>query len=351
MVLSLGIIGTNWITHSFVLAAHTTTQFSLRAVYSRKQETATAFAAEYPSNDITTHTSIASLLSSSPALDAIYIASPNILHFAHAKECLEAGKHVILEKPSVSNSGDLDALFALAKAKGVYLIEAWRHIQEPNFKVLKKAIEEKLDGDVHGASLNYMQFSSRYDKLQKEGIVTSPFDLTMGGGALADLGVYTVAAAVWLFGAPVNSFYFPMKVSTGADGGGHLILQYAGREKKDGSKGSGFTVHLASAKLYDSSAASEIYGEKGTLSVPTVTDIQRVEFWDPRAKKREVLAGEGTGVEAKLNLKEEADEFARIINEKDDKAAAELEWHSREVLKVTEKVRRDNGLLFPGEEK
>ncbi len=328
---NFGIIGTNWITHSFIECAHATGKWNLVAVYSRKEDTAKEFASKYPDNKVALYTDV-SALSQDKNVDAVYIASPNILHFEHAKKMLNAGKHVILEKPSCSNSAELDELFKLSKEKGVFLIEAWRHIQEANFSIFKNAIKEKL-GAVYGASITYAQFSSRYDKVL-QGEVPNIFNLEMGGGALVDLGVYTVAAAVWLFGAPKDAQYYPVIIKTGADGGGKLILSY-----------DNFTVHLCGSKLYNSDAPSEVYGEKGTLIVPTITDIEKVTFWDPRSKTREELGGK----KEDLNLKEEAAEFARIIGEKDWDAAAVLERHSRDVLSVTEKVRRDNGLLFPGE--
>jgi len=331
-MLNFGIIGTSWITDSFITSAHATSQWTLSAVYSRKEESAREFASKYTSTNpnITLHTSL-SALAADTSFSAIYIASPNILHFDHAKQMLSAGKHVILEKPACSSSAQLDSLFALAREKGVFLLEAWRHIQEANFKTLRSSLDKIAP--VKGASLTYAQFSSRYDKVL-QGETPNIFNPEMGGGALVDLAVYTLAAAVRLFGAPLDAHYYPVMLSTGADGGGHLVLKYEG-----------FFVHLCGSKMWDSGAPSEVYGDRGTLSVPTITDIERVTLWDPRRKERTELGG----TKEVLNLKEEAQEFARIINDKDWETAADLEAHSRAVLKVTEKVRRDNGLLFPGE--
>ncbi|KAF2251105.1 NAD(P)-binding protein [Trematosphaeria pertusa] len=329
-MLNFGIIGTSWITHSFVECAHATGKWNLVAVYSRKEETAAEFAGKYEGRKVTLYTDLDDLAKDTN-LQAVYIASPNILHYSHAKAMLSAGKHVILEKPSCSTSKELDELFKLSKEKGVFLIEAWRHIREANFKILKKSME-KL-GQIYGASITYAQFSGRYDKVLK-GETPNIFNLDMGGGALADLGVYTVAAAVDLFGAPKDAQYFPVIIRTGADGGGTLILHY-----------DNFVVHLCGTKMWDSQAPSEIYGERGTLVVPMITDIEQVTFWDPRKKMREELGGP----KEELNLKAEAEDFARIISEKDWDAAKRFETHSRETLKITEKVRRDNGLLFPVE--
>lgn len=332
-MLNFGIIGTSWITHDFIKCAHATGKWNLAAVYSRKQESAQEFASKYEGKKIALYTDLDQLVNDSN-LQAIYIASPNSLHYEQSKKALEANKHVILEKPSCSKSTELDALFKLSKEKNLFLIEAWRHIQESNFKIFKQSIDKIAP--VSGASITFAQFSSRYDKVL-QGEKPNIFNLDMGGGALVDLGVYTVAAAVWLFGAPKNSQYFPSIIATGADGGGTLILQY-----------DNFVVHLCGTKMWDSSAPSEIYGERGTLSVPTITDITQVTLWDPRKKTRSELGVSNPDLKD-FNLKEEAEEFARIIGEKDWKAAGELEAHSRAVLGVTEKVRHDNGLLFPNE--
>ncbi len=162
------------------------------------------------------------------------------------------------------------------------------------------------------------------------------FNLEMGGGALADLGVYCVSAAIDIFGAPQSAQYWPVKIATGADGGGRLILTYPN-----------FVVHLCHSKIYNSEAPSEFYGEKGTLVVPSITDIAKITFWDPKTKEKMELSGVGKPEE--LNLKEEAEEFALLIEMRDQEALGRHERLSRDVLAVTERVRRDNGLLFPGE--
>ena len=330
-MINIGIIGTNWITHSFIEAAHATGKYSLAAVYSRKEETAKEFASKYEGKTITTYTDLNALASDSN-ISTVYIASPNILHYAQAKLFLSSGKHVILEKPSCSTVEELDSLFAIAKEKKVVLVEAFRHIREANFKLLKSKIGDL--GPLYGASITFAQYSSRYEKVL-QGEVPNIFNLEMGGGALVDLGVYCVAAAVELFGAPVDSQYWPVKIATGADGAGKLILTYPT-----------FTVHLCHSKIYNSEAVSEVYGEKGTLVVKSITDIEDVVLWDPKRKSKTSV--EGVQKPEELNLKEEAAEFARCIEENDTAALATYEKHSRDVLTILQKARHDNGLVFPG---
>jgi predicted dehydrogenase len=332
-MINFGIIGTNWITHSYVECAQATGKWNLAAVYSRKQETAQEFASKYSGQQISTYTDLDAFVTS-PSITTIYIASPNILHYTQAKLALSSGKNVILEKPSCSTVAELDDLFKIAKEKNVILIEAFRHIQEHNFKLLKKTLPTL--GPIYGCSIVFAQYSSRYEKVLA-GEVPNIFNLEMGGGALVDLGVYPVAAAIDLFGAPKDAVYFPVKIATGADGAGQIILTYPT-----------FNVYLCHSKIYNSEAPSEIYTEKGTVRIggPGITDIESLTLWDPKTKQKKGI--EGVRAPEKLNLKEEAEEQARCIEERDQEAVARYEVHSREVLRVLEKCRRDNGLLFPG---
>ncbi|KAK7540208.1 oxidoreductase-like protein [Phyllosticta citricarpa] len=330
MVIRFAVIGTGWITDSFIESAHATQAWKLTAVYSRKAETAQAFAAKH--NVTATYTSLEALCQASD-IDAIYIASPNSFHYEQARAALAGKKHVILEKPATSTVAEFEALFAQAKQQGVFLIEANRHIQERNFKVLQQSVG-KL-GAVYGASLNYASYSSRYNAVLA-GETPNIFNLALSGGALVDLGVYPIAAAVALFGKPKAQTYRPVVIRTGADGGGFVELLY-----------DGFAVAINASKIYTSAAPSEVYGEKGTLVANAVTDIASVEFVDARSKTREQLAGE----KARLNLQEEAAEFARIINERDAAAAKKLEDMSRIVIGITTDLRAQNGLVFDVEKK
>jgi predicted dehydrogenase len=330
-MLNFGIIGTGWITASFVTSAHATKKWQLRAVYSRNSSTASDFASKFSfevTEPIKAHAELSALVSDHD-VQAVYIASPNSLHYAHAKQMLEGGKHVILEKPATSTSAELDSLFALAKSKNVFLIEAFRHVHEVNFKILKKELSRL--GPIYGASLNYAAYSSRYDNVLK-GEVPNIFNLDFSGGSLVDLGVYPISAAVDLFGAPKSSAYYPVMIATGADGGGTIVLRYEG-----------FTVSILASKIYTSTAPSEVFGEKGTLSVPTITDIESVKFLDAKLKGKATELG---SKKCDLNLQEEADLFAGIIEGGNWAAAKELEGLSRAVIEVTESCRKANGLVF-----
>lgn len=327
-MLNFGIIGTNWITDSFVQSAQASNKWKLTAVYSRTEETARTFADKYSVK--TVYTSIESLAADAN-LSAVYIASPNSLHFSHASTVLQAKKHVILEKPASSTVAELSALFALAKENNVFLLEAFRHIQETNFHLLKRLLlDERKLGTLFGASLTYASYSSRYNAVL-DGQVPNIFSLDFSGGCLVDIGVYPVAFAIALFGKPKAQTYVPYICPTGVDAGGPIVLRY-----------DTFGVQINQSKCYTSFAPTEFYGENGTMTVNATTDIDSVKFWDRKTKEAQELAGP----KAELNLQEEAEEFARIINGKDTDAAAKLEQLSRDVLDVTTDLRHQNGIVF-----
>lgn len=332
-MINFGVIGTSWITDSFIECAQATQKWKLAAVYSRKEEAARAFADKYSVK--TTHTSIESI-SNDSTLNAIYLASPNSLHYEQSITILKAKKHLILEKPATSTVAELDELFALAKENNVFLIEAFRHIQETNFHLLRRTLfEEKKLGTLYGASLNYAIYSSRYNAVLA-GENPNVFSLDFSGGCLPDIGVYPIMFAVAMFGKPKRQTYAPFICATGADAGGFITLSY-----------DNFHVQINQSKCYTSAAPTEIYGENGTVTINATTDIDSVKFTDRKTKKTEELAGP----KVELNLQEEAEEFARIINEKDTKAAGQLEQWSRDVIAITTDLRKQNGIVYGVEKK
>lgn len=265
-------IGTGWITASFVESAHATGSWRAVAVYSRRAETATEFATKQKLQDCAIHTSIDELAADGN-VQAVYIASPNSHHYEHAKAMLRASKHVIIEKPATSTTAELDELFQLAKSGGVFLLEANRHLQEINFKVLQANLPRL--GPIFGASLNYASYSSRYNNVLN-GETPNIFSLEYSGGSLVDLAVYPISMAVALFGQPQSQTYKPVIIATGADGGGLVTLNYET-----------FGVSINASKIYTSTAPSEVYGQNGTLTINAVTDIDRVTYLDAKSKTTE----------------------------------------------------------------
>ena len=103
-----------------------------------------------------------------------------------------------------------------------------------------------------------------------------------------------------------------------------------------------FGVAVNASKIFASAAPSEVYGEKGTLRMNAITDIEGVRFWEAGAKEGRELGG----AKRELNMSEEAEVYARIIAEKDTAFAEKLEGISKDTLAVTQALRRENNIVF-----
>lgn len=321
-------MGTNWITDSFIEGAINSGEWNLTAVYSRTEEKARAFGEKY--GELTYFTDIEEM-GKSDALDAVYIASPNALHYQHAVSLLKNKKHVIVEKPIFSTVAELEHAHQIARENNVFLFEAARHIQEPNFKRLQESIEKV--GTIHGATLAYMKYSSRYDQVLN-GEEPNIFSLKFSGGSIVDLGVYPLYSAITLFGEPVKSTYFATKLPTGVDGLGPIILEYPT-----------FNITIIQGKNSQSFLPSEIYGQKGTLIVDPLTGIEKITFYDNATKEETELAEPILANDMQF----EAAEFARIIEQSDRDTYEYLADLSLKVLRVSNELRHQNDIWFDAE--
>lgn len=252
-MLRIAAIGTSWITRQFAADAAGVDGIDVVSAYSRDADRAAAFAAEIGAAG--SSADLADLLAS-PELDAVYIASPNSAHFGHAKAAIEAGKHVLVEKPATLAAADFQALSDAAASSGVVLLEAMRTAYDPGLARVRELIGEL--GVVRRVSLRYCQRSSRYDQVLA-GERVNIFDPALGGGALNDIGYYCVSAMVALFGEPDRVVAGLVGLPGGADGAGTALALYPG-----------FVVDLGFSKITASSVPSEIEGERGSLTIDSI---------------------------------------------------------------------------------
>src|SRR5699024_1484811 len=108
--------------------------------------------------------------------------------------------------------------------------------------------------------------SSRYDAVLN-GEEPNVFSPAFAGGTLVDLGVYPIAAAIYLFGKPEHVSYTPTMIRTGVDGSGTLVMKYVD-----------FTCTIFCSKISTSYNPSEIQGEKGTFIIGDIGSIANVDF-------------------------------------------------------------------------
>lgn len=158
-----------------------------------------------------------------PNVDTIYVAVPNFLHYSVSEAALRAGKDVICEKPLASNFEEASRLAELAKTEDRFLWEAVVTTRQPNFKLVRDELLPRI-GAVKVVTVNYSQYSSRYDAF-RAGEVLPAFDPAKAGGAIMDLGLYTLTYTIGLFGEPAKATYLP-NIEHGIDTSGIAILDY-----------------------------------------------------------------------------------------------------------------------------
>lgn len=217
--MKLGVVGTGMIAHEIVpyLGAW---GYDVRAVCSTPRSKAKAHEIADPYG-AEVFTDYAQMLEQAD-IDAVYVAVPNNLHFSHAMDALDAGRHVILEKPVAATVREAERLALAARERGLFLYEAITTLYLPNYRQIREWLPRI--GQVKIVTCNYSQYSSRYDAF-RAGTVLPAFDPACAGGALMDLGLYNVQYIVGLFGAP-KSVGYQANVERGIDTSGVMTLDY-----------------------------------------------------------------------------------------------------------------------------
>jgi len=320
-----GTIGTNFIVDRFQEAAMENPNLHCCAVYSRNWETAGNFAAKYGVE--TTYTDL-NAFACAEDLDAVYIASPNSLHYEQAALLLSHGKHVLCEKPITSNARELEHLILLADQNNVILLEAIRNIFTPGYEALVKYLP-KL-GTIRRASFHFCQYSSRYDKF-KSGIVENAFNPILSNGALMDIGVYCVHPLVRLFGMPQDIKTDAIILENGIDGSGTILGVY--REMQ---------AELVYSKISSSRIPSQIQGENGTITIEGIDHPHQLTFYDRSGESHILYQGP-----ARADMSGEIEEWSRLISA--GPAGNVHNRYSLMALQVMDEARKQMGIVFPAD--
>lgn len=323
-----GVIGTNRITDWFLKGALMDDRFKLVAVCSREMEKGIKFAKKYGIRLI--FDSVEDMAKSS-GIDAIYIATPNALHFRHAITCLSNGKHVLCEKPIASNAFEAKLMAEVAEENGVLLMEAMKTTLTPNFRYLLDHLKDI--GRIRRYFASYCQYSSRYDKL-KAGVVMNAFKPELSNGAVMDIGVYTIYPMVVLFGGPDKISANGQLLPTGVDGQGSASFTYPGME-----------ANVIYSKISDSFLPSEIQTEEGTLSIDNIHDFREMNY-HPRSHKDSIPWGKP---DYRDEYYYEAKEFIDLIESGQKESSINSLENSIITMEIIDEIRRQVGVIFPAD--
>ena len=178
--------------HAPFIEAHP--DFNLYAVFERTKNLAEK---KYP--NIKTFRALDDILKDE-TIDLVVVNTPNITHYDYTKKALEAGKHVIVEKPFTVTTKEAEELIALAEKQNLKLSVYHNRRWDSDFKTLKKVVQQGVLGDIVEAEFHYDRFDPNLSyKNHKE----TP---TEGVGSLYDLGSHLIDQALQLFGMPNGVF-------------------------------------------------------------------------------------------------------------------------------------------------
>ena len=321
-----GFIGTGKIAENFYQANRFINGFELTAVYSRTMERAKEFG--FRKGSLAYFDDLEEF-AKSDAFDAVYLASPNCCHHDQAIAMMRAGKHVLCEKPLASNYEEAKEMFAVAEEEGVILMEGMRSIYTPGFQKMTEYMETL--GHIRRATLQYCQYSSRYDNF-KRGIIENAFKPELSKGALMDIGVYPVACMIRLFGAPKSVKAAGVRLKGGVDGEGTILMEY------DDMIGEAIY-----SKITDAAVPSQIQGEEGSMMVSEIENVK-----DLRIRRKTVT--QSIHFEQSDNtLNYEAAAFIKMV--KTGTGWEDARDITLETMKVLDEARRQMGIVFPADEK
>jgi len=223
----------------------------LYAVSSRSQEKAERFSEEFGAE--MTYSDYQRVLDD-PKVDAVYIPLPNKMHKEWTIKAAEAGKHILCEKPlSGSSKKEAVEMFGFAKKNGVKLMEAFMYRFQPFVVKLKKMLDDGIIGDIKEINANFtFDVSDRPDNLR--------LNAEMQGGALNDIGCYTVNISRYLMGKKPQKVVnlFEKKDDEGVDLAGSAVLYFE----------SGAFANLYYSINSYAEKDIEVVGQSGKIRVP-----------------------------------------------------------------------------------
>ncbi len=324
--MKIAVIGTSWITEKFIAGVRFNGLAKIGGVYSRTEAKGREFAEKLNIQNV--YTSLDALAVSD--MDAVYIASPNSLHYSQTKLMLEHGKHVICEKPATTTEDEMRELLALADKNNLIYTEAIMSMYVPAFDILKEQIAKI--GNIRTANIVYCQLSSKYPAFL-EGQNPNIFNPEFHTGCLADIGVYNVFLAAGLFGLPEKIISKSTFLTSGADSQGTAVLVYPDK-----------TVNLVYSKVGQSFSPSEFIGDTATVSVNAVSQLTGIDFIDKNGRTNIV----DYNIARDEIMSYEADCFIMGCNG-DTKAKEKIKSVNKtalEVRRISDEIRKQNNFPF-----
>lgn len=328
MSLRWGILGTGGIAETFV-ADLQRSGLPVSAVGSRHADTAREFAER--TGIPRSHEGYEALVSD-PEVDVVYVATPHVFHREQALLAIAAGKHVLVEKPFTVNAGEAREIFEAAERAGVIALEAmWTRFLPQNRRLRELVAsgvigEPRLFTGTHGQALP----TDPRHRLN---------DPALGGGALLDLGVYPVAFALDVLGAPTGVHASGVLSDQGVDARVSAIIDHEG----------GARSHLFAALDLRQSNSARLDGTLGRVEIAsTFFAADGFTVYDADGGVVESFDAV-TGVDGLRGMQHQAFELDRLATEGWSDDAPLTPRDTLDVMSTMDEIRRQIGVRYPSE--
>ncbi len=324
-VLRWGIMGPGWIAERFTESVQAHTGQVIAAVASRSLSRSKAFAETF--NVPAAYGSYEDL-AGDPDIDIVYVCTPHTGHHAAAVLAINARKHVLIEKPIGLNAGQAQDVAARAEAAGVFAAEAMWTFFLPKFDVIRQVLKAGTLGTITTVLAEYGEYFDESHRI---------FNPELAGGPLLDLGTYPIALVTEVLGGPRRLHAIGQPHPLGVNAQLSAVMQF------DGGAQAVVNTHLHNF----TPTAATIVGTKATLTIDGPFNMPGgfdVRFPDgTRLRHSEPVGGHFEG------LHYEAAAVARAIAAGDTCVDQRTLAASIRTLKVADEIRRQLGVVFPGE--
>jgi predicted dehydrogenase len=261
-----GILGAGNIAAKFTQDTQTLADHKIVAVGSRETAKSEAFGAKFAIPNC--HASYEAL-ATDPDVDVIYVATPHNFHKEHCLLALNAGKHVLCEKPFTLNLDEANDVIATAAAKNLFLMEGMWSRCFPAWVKVRQLVREGAIGKPRMMTTDFgFKGGNTGEDGKLEGINPEGrlYNLNLAGGALMDVGVYTVSLAQLILGDPIKATGLATVGNTGVDENTGMLLQFANGE----------IAALSTSLQINTTHTATILGTGGKIEV-------HAPCWVPRA--------------------------------------------------------------------
>lgn len=295
---------------------------TLYAVAARDAGRAAAFAAQFGASH--SHGDYRAVVED-PDVDIVYVATTHPFHREQALMAIEAGKHVLIEKPLALNAAHAGEVLTAARQKGVFAMEAVWMRANPLILKAHEIVTRGVIGDVVAIQADF-SIEVAFDPTHRL------YDLANGGGALLDLGIYPIHFALLFLGHPDLQQVLGTLSPTGSDA--VAALQWGYR--------SGAVAQLRCATTAWAPGRATVIGTTGSMSVePWFVNPERLVVTTSEGESR--VEGEGTAYGPQVQ------EVERCLRA--GLLESPLAPHAETIaaLELVDRARADLGVRYPSE--